>query len=132
MSELSGELSERYRSIMHNAERVFQACLVIASGKYHGTPPSKGIVAQVDLSAKNIPAANLAVSVCIGNALAYAATGMPIRIVVSSPKQDTQRHQDMALAAVSVESACEALMIAGIVAVPFSEACCSFSCLSRP
>ncbi len=130
MSDLSGELSEGYRSIMHNAERVFQACLVIASGKYHGTPPSKGILAQVDLSTTNIPAANLAVSVCIGNALAFAATGMPIRVVASSPTQDAQRLQDTALAAVSVESACDALMLNGVAAVPFSEACCSFSCLS--
>ncbi len=130
VSEMSGEISESYRSVMHNAERVFQACLVIASGRYHDKPPAKGIVAQVDLQTGVPPPANLVVSVCIGNALAYAATGLPIRIGVSSPTQDSQRHQDMALAALAVENACEALIAAGVAAVPFSEACCSLSCLS--
>lgn len=130
VSELSGELSERYRSIMHNAERVFQACLVIASGKYHDRPPAHGIVAQVDLKEGMPPPANLVVSVCIGNALAYAATGIPVRIAVSSPAQDAERHKYMALAAIAVQSACDSLIANGIVAVPFSEACCSLSCLS--
>jgi hypothetical protein len=128
VSDLSGELSEGYRSIMHNAERVFQACLIIASGNYCAKPPQHGIVAQIDLKTI-IPPANLAVSICIGNALAYAATGMPVRIVASFPDCPTDMMYCMKTAAGIVESACDALTRKGLMAVPFSEVCCSLSCI---
>ena len=129
VSELSGLLGRMYRGTMHNAERVFQACTVVAARLPERTIGQMAVgcaASAFDAAGDDgVPrAAALAVAVCIGTAIARADTGTGVRVLLK-----TSDDAEVARASAAIVRACHALEADGVRAVPFGEVCMSFALL---
>lgn len=112
--DASGKLSQIYRRVMHNSERMMQANLLMAAQLYH---KSKQGLLQASFSADSTQNANLAVGcACVANCIAASLTGSFARISV-------QTAQDPVAFLRSLERMCDVLIDAGVVAMPFVEVC---------
>lgn len=115
----SGALSEHYRVFMHNAERLFQAGMAIASGVADkGTPQSMPAQFGVLDLMPEAHAPSTSTAVCVGSALVASEVGGAVRLHLRGADADALSR---------VVDACDALTNRGIKAVPFCEAC---ACLS--
>ena len=92
VSSLSGELDQLYGITMHNAERMFQACVVMAARMHIEDGPSV-LEGVVRMSYKH-GGENAIACACIANAMAAVEIGGTSRVsvaypLVSQPKADT-------------------------------------------
>ena len=119
---VSGVLSEHYKLTMHNAERAYQVCMVLASGATNHDASIQRLSAKVIMPGKddyNDPA--FVASLCVGNAVALSECGSAARVVIT----DTGNGERETCA--KIEEACKRLIALGVKAIPFSELC---ACLS--
>ena len=124
MVSLSGKLAHVYRAAMHNAERIFQACALVASGSFHD--PLKDPTVNVSCDADP---GILACCACIGAAIASSETGFNTRAYVidsSSSEADKRRVRETTAL---LQTMCSLLDKSGVKAVPFSEICACVSIL---
>eukprot|EP00966_Prymnesium_polylepis_P235937 5456619-Prymnesium_polylepis.1 len=89
VSALSGSVTEVYRAAMHNAERVFQACMLVASGAHHDTDKDATISIK---HSESTHMGLLAACACIGSAVAEAETGVPTRAFVLDGSSTEEHH----------------------------------------
>lgn len=120
IASLSGKLSQSYRACMHNAERVFQACMLVASGAYHDIDKDSTIFIN-NKGSKHV--GMLAVCACVGSAVASAETGVQTRAFVLNGSNTEEHHKAVEQAARVMEQMCHSLESEGVKAVPFSEMC---------
>ncbi len=116
LSMLSGDLSNRYRVAMSNCERLFQACLIIAS-KVHVAADVKDLAAQVKIP-DDAHTTIFVACMCIANAMALSETGSSARVIT---KSDAGGQGDTVAKALKKLAA--SMAARGIVAVPFIEIC---------
>jgi hypothetical protein len=113
---VSGVLSEHYKLTMHNAERAFQVCMVLASGVSGHDASDKRLYANAMPPDFTYNPAFVA-SLCIGNAIALSECGDAARVVVVDSGNGERE------VCAKLEEACKRLMALGVKAVPFSEMC---------
>lgn len=121
---LSGQLSQAYRASMHNAERIFQACTLVASGAYHDVSKDHSVHVSCDADP-----GILSGCACIGAAIASSETGVQTKAYVidgSSSEKDKLRVREVASL---MQNMCRHLSERGVKAVPFSEVCACVSIL---
>lgn len=121
----SGRLTQAYRTTMHNAERVFQACVLVASAA-HTRPDADTSVVSLDPPPRT-SLLRLAACVCIANALSAVETGSGVRVALN-----TDRKGDLRAAAELVKGVCGSLKKNGVAAAPFSEICMCVACVRNP
>jgi hypothetical protein len=109
---------------MHNAERVFQACVLVASEAHVGESVDTPVVSLPPLTETMQSVRRLASCVCIANALSSVETGSGVYVAL-----DTNHKQALRDVANLLEGVCESLTRAGVVAVPFSEICMCVACV---
>lgn len=113
---LSGDLSQHYRATMCNAERIMQACLMIAS-RAHIPEDETNLVASMRVPAE-FYAPGVAVCACIANAIAYAETGSAAaRVQLEQPVPECVETGK------AISRMCQNAMRAGVTALSFSEMC---------
>lgn len=118
---VSGALSKHYKLAMHNAERTYQVCMVLASGVTGQDPHDRRLTALVTPPANTyVPV--FAACLCVGNAIAFSECGNPAAVVIAEGGEVKQ-------ACAKVKDVCERLMVLGVKAMPFSEICACVSLL---
>jgi hypothetical protein len=117
--------SDAYSGTIHNCERVFQAGCIIAS-RIYDVPSVDGVSANVVLKeGLGLSWHNVAVAVCVGNAMALSATGARGRVSArGASREDADAVQR---AAQHIIDMCVNLEKNGVKAVPVMELC---ACLS--
>lgn len=128
VSTRSGKLAEVYRATMHNSERLLQACLLIGAELHDpavASPPAAkhGHVIHVTDENQKLSCTQLAVAMCVSNAMATVALRVPLRITTDAAVPQ------VAPVAAAVVRACDALERRNIAAVPFAELCACLSCV---
>lgn len=130
-TQFSGELSRVYRGMMHNAERFFQVCTLLAARMQSHTQSdvyNRSAVLDIETleSMESAPdLRSVAVCVCIGNAMALAAT----KNSSAQVRLRRARPADAKATARALRLICEGFQKQGIKAVPFSELCMCLSVL---
>lgn len=121
---MSGKLSHNYRAAMHNAERVFQVCALVASGAYHdiSNEPTVHVSCDTEVGV-------FAACACIGSAIACAETGVGARAYVIDAVSSAEERARVRSVATDIQRMCAHLSDLGIKAVPFSEVCACVSIL---
>jgi len=113
---VSGVLSEHYKLTMHNAERAFQVCMVLASGVTGHETSSKRLSANA-LPPDSTYKPAFTASLCIGNAIALSECSHAARVVVVDSGNGERE------VCAKLQETCRRLMGMGVKAVPFSEMC---------